>query len=217
MTRKTSLTRKTRMTRKIPQSRAPEKYPHSRSPQYRAPWRDRRSLYGSSSASDKLMREMHAWLASASHGGGKITPILQREFDHGEYKDAWKKLSHSISSVLIVGVKLRHPVAMLPPEIVVMVLHFHYVAAKGAGGLCAARDRMLKEISELIKQNKVNIFITDANMAMLQVVDAVRSSGLLIDVAAWLPWLTEEGQRGMDSMFIAFIGAPGEHKIVTKD
>ena len=46
-------------------------------------------------------------------------------------------------------------------------------------------------------------------MAMLQVVDAVRSSGLPIDVAAWLPWQTEEGRRGMDSMFIAFIGAPG--------
>ena len=68
------------------------------------------------------MREMHAWLASASHGGEKITPILQREYDHGEYKDGRKKWSQSISSVLIVGVTLRHAVAMLPPEIVVMVL-----------------------------------------------------------------------------------------------
>ena len=48
----------------------------------------------------------------------KITPIYQAEFDHGEYKDGRKKWSQSMSSVCT----LRHAVAMLLPEIFVMVL-----------------------------------------------------------------------------------------------
>ena len=141
---------------------------------------------------------------------------LPKEFYHGEYKDGNKRSKPSRSAVLIAGVKLRRKVAMLPQEVVVLVLHFHCVCAKGDGGLCAERDKLLRKIPELFTQFKVNIFITDANMAMLQVVDAVRSYGLYIDVAAWLPWLTEEGRRGMDSMFMAFIGAPGEHNIERK-
>ena len=148
--------------------------------------------------------------------GEEINCLYQEEILHGDYRDGTKKLKPSRSAVFIAGVKLRHKVAILPQEVVVMVLHFHCVCAKGEKGFRAEHDKLLLKIPDLFKQYKVNIFITDANMAMLQVVHTVRSRGLYIDVAAWLPWKTEEGRRGMDSMFMAFIDAPGEHTPVSK-
>jgi hypothetical protein len=64
-------------------------------------------------------------------GGGERKCPYQEEMLHGDYRDGAKKLKPSRSAVFIAGVKLRHKVAILPQEVVVMVLHFHCVCAKG--------------------------------------------------------------------------------------
>ncbi len=54
-------------------------------------------------------------------------------------------------------------------------------------------------------------------MALLQLVEAARSSGLLSDVVAWFPFLTRDGYQGMDSGCIALINAPGKHILANKN
>ena len=152
---------------------------------------------------------MHGWCPRDM--GEALTPIFQHEYNHGDYKDQKQSYKPSRSSVLVVGVRLKKNGPRLPQDVVVMVVHFHYVCAKGEKGKAAEQQQVLKEIIDLLKKYQVNVLI--ANMAMLLVVDAVRSSGLHIDVAAWLPWKTEEGRHGMDSMFTAFIEQLGEHCI----
>ena len=70
---------------------------------------------------------------------------------------------------------------------------------------------MLETIANDIVKHGVKLLMMDANMAELVVVEKLRSRGVLVDVCAWLPWMTLDGQKGMDSCFIALIDCPGSH------
>ena len=52
----------------------------------------------------------------------------------------------------------------------------------------------------------------DATMILLKLVGFVPSSGVVIDVCAYCPWVTRDGHKGMDSCCIALINCPGVHR-----
>ena len=139
--------------------------------------------------------------------------VFECVYDHGLYKSGKDRYSHSKSRVIICKVVLRRQPCILPKDLVVMVLHFHYVTAKGDKGKKEERKTFLKWIVEKIKEYDVTILMTDANMALLMLFAAVRSSGQYVDTVAWWPWQLADGTRGMDSCCILLINQPGVHKM----
>ena len=133
-------------------------------------------------------------------------------YDHGNFKKAPGKWSPSVSKILIVKIELRRPICILPREPVVMVLHFHFVTAKGESGKKAEQAKLLKTIVRLVEEHEVTLLCTDANMALLLVMEELRSSGVHADTLAWWPWRLEDGSKGMDSCAIILINHPGSHK-----
>ena len=147
-----------------------------------------------------------------------LMTLYQNPYDHGLFKKKQTKRgqgptwSPAISKVIICEVVLRSQPCILPKNLVVMVLHFHYVAAKGECGK-TKRTEFLQEIVQLVRQYNVTMLMMDANMALLMVFETLRSSGVLVDLVAWWPWQLADGRKGMDSCCILLIGQPGKHKI----
>lgn len=142
-----------------------------------------------------------------------VTTLYSQIHDHGSYKNGRKSQSTSASKVLICKVCLKRQLCILPQEVVVMVLHFHCVTAKGDCGKKAERTQFLSTIVRLVQEHNVTILMMDANMAMLMVMEALRSSGVRADTVAWWPWQLEDGTEGMDSCCILLINQPGRHKL----
>ena len=90
-----------------------------------------------------------------------------------------------------------------------MVLHFHFVTAKGEFGKKQEQASLLKTIVRLVRAHNVTLLATDANMALLLVMQELRSSGVRADTLAWWPWRLEDGSKGMDSCAIILINHPG--------
>ena len=94
-----------------------------------------------------------------------------------------------------------------------MVIHFHYVAAKGEHGKASERNAFMERIACKIKEHDMTCLMMDATMILLKLVSFIRSSGVVIDVCAYCPWVTSEGHQGMNSCCIELINCPGFHRL----
>ena len=74
------------------------------------------------------------------------------------------------------------------------------------------RVKSSSDIVAKVRQRQVTMLMMDANMALLLVVERLRSRGVHVDVCAWFPWATRDGHRRMDSCCIA-LSCPGAHQL----
>ena len=145
-----------------------------------------------------------------------IETLKQGGIDHGVVG-----MVNSVSPYLICKFKLLNEVACLPPEIVIMSFHYHYLAAK-KGTESPDKKKTLHEVAQLVREYNVTFLMMDANMALFNVIDAVRNNGQYVDVLSWMPWNTNpQGTLGvhkaMDSCCIAIINELGRYRLQDRD
>ena len=145
-----------------------------------------------------------------------LDTLKQGAIDHGV-----NGTRNSVSTYLICKFKLLNQVACLPPEIVIMSFHYHYLAAK-RGTESPEKKDTLREVAQLVREYNVTFLMMDANMALFNVIDAVRNDGQHVDVLSWMPWNTNpQGplgvRRAMDSCCIAIINEPGRYRLQDRD
>ena len=77
--------------------------------------------------------------------------------------------------------------------------------------------RKLKHFWEWLSKKtytfKVQVLMGDFNMSLFRVVPELRSRGLMIDLGAWYPWKSLEGQPMSDSCGIFFVDLPGVYTL----
>ena len=89
-----------------------------------------------------------------------------------------------------------------------MVVHMHNELANCKFGK-EKLTNYLNWLSEKIKQFKVQVVMGDFNMSLFRVIPELRSRGAVIDLGAWYPWKSLEGEPMSDSCGIFFVDLPG--------
>ena len=107
--------------------------------------------------------------------------------------------------MLIATVHLRQCLNLLPQQLVVMAIHFHYVTAKGEHGKRKQRDEFMEQIVCKIKEHEVTCLMMDANAILLKLVGFIRSGGIVIDVCATRAWI-----RVASPLSIALVSKSGQ-------
>ena len=69
-------------------------------------------------------------------------------------------------------------------------------------------------MSALITAHSVTVLMGDFGRACLVVKRELRQRGHEIDLAAWFPWKSLDGDPMMDSTAIFFVGMPGKHELL---
>ena len=98
----------------------------------------------------------------------ELDTLKQDAIDHGV-----NGTRNSVSTYLICKFKLLNEVACLPPEIVIMSFHYHYLAAR-KGTESPDKKYTVRKVAQLVRENKVTFLMMDANMAIFNVIDAVQ-------------------------------------------
>ena len=115
------------------------------------------------------------------------------------------------SRSIIAKVTLPHKVGFLGRSHVAMVVHMHNVLANGKW------PNKLKAfwnwLWEKIQQFNVQVLMGDFNMSLFRVIPELRSRGATIDLAAWYPWKSLEGEPMSDSCGIFFVDVPGVYTL----
>ena len=88
-----------------------------------------------------------------------LDTLKQGAIDHGV-----NGTRNSVSTYLICKFKLLNEVACLPPEIVIMCFHYHYLAAK-KGTESPDKKDALRQVVQLVRRYNVTFLMMDANMA----------------------------------------------------
>ena len=116
------------------------------------------------------------------------------------------------SRSMIAKVTLPQSVGFLGKEHHVMVVHMHNDLANNVFGpknLNAYWDWL----SQKIQQCKVQVVMGDFNMSLFRVIPELRSRGAVIDLGAWYPWKSLEGEPMSDSCGIFFVNLPGVYTL----
>ena len=66
---------------------------------------------------------------------------------------------------------------------------------------------------ERIERFKVQVLMGDFNMSLFRVIPELRSRGVVIDLGAWYPWKSLEGEPMSDSQGIFFVNLPGVYTL----
>jgi len=113
---------------------------------------------------------------------------------------------------MIAKVTLPSRVGFIGKEHNVMVVHMHNDLANLVHGV-----KKLEEfwgwLSEKIQEFKVQVLMGDFNMSLFRVIPELRSRGTVIDLGAWYPWKSLEGEPMSDSCGIFFVGLPGVYAL----
>jgi len=113
---------------------------------------------------------------------------------------------------MIAKVTLPSSVGFIGKEHNVMVVHMHNDLANLVHGV-----KKLEEcwcwLSEKIQEFKVQVLMGDFNMSLFMVIPELRSRGTVIDLGAWYPWKSLEGEPMSDSCGIFFVGLPGVYAL----
>ena len=93
-----------------------------------------------------------------------------------------------------------------------MVVHMHNELANNVLG-----PQKLKSfwdwLSEKITTHGVQVLMGDFNMSLFRVIPELRSRGAVIDLGAWYPWKSLEGEPMTDSCGIFFVNLPGVYTL----
>ena len=112
---------------------------------------------------------------------------------------------------MIAKVTLDNSIGYLGSRHVVMAMDLHNYMANGRW------PSRLKDfwpwLAAKLKKFQVRVLMGDFNMSLFDLVPNRRSCGVVIDVAAWYPWKSEDGEPMADSCGIFFIDTPGEYKL----
>ena len=94
---------------------------------------------------------------------------------------------------------------------VVMVVRLHNEVANGRWPrkLVYFWEWLSKKICEF----KVQVLMGDFNMSLFRVVPELREKGVMIDLGAWYPWKSLEGEPMSDSCGILFVDLPGMYTL----
>ena len=113
---------------------------------------------------------------------------------------------------MIAKVTLPSSVGFIGKEHNVMVVHMHNELANLVHG-----PKKLEEfwewLSEKIQRYNVQVLMGDFNMSLFRVIPELRSRGAVIDLGAWYPWKSLEGEPMSDSCGIFFVGLPGVYTL----
>ena len=92
-----------------------------------------------------------------------------------------------------------------------MVVHMHKYLAKNKWPrkLVDFWSWLLRKICHL----KVQVLMGDFNMPLFRVVPELRSRGLMIDLGAWYPWKSLEGEHMSDSCGIFLVNLPSVYTL----
>ena len=112
---------------------------------------------------------------------------------------------------MIAKVTLDHGIGYLGATHVVMAMHLHNHMANGRW------PAKLKEcwpwLAAKLRKFNVRVLMGDFNMSLFELAPQLRSCGVVIDVAAWYPCKSTDGEPMADSCGIFFIDAPGKYKL----
>ena len=101
------------------------------------------------------------------------------------------------SRSIIAKVTLPHTVGFLGREHVAMVVHMH----PGLANLVLKQHRLDKFwdwLWQRISEFNVQVLMGDSNMSLFRVIPELRKRGAVIDLGAWYPWKTLEGEPMSD-------------------
>ena len=93
-----------------------------------------------------------------------------------------------------------------------MVVHMHNELANlilGPDKLEAFWDWLWEKIDRF----KVQVLMGDLNMSLFRVIPELRSRGAVIDLGAWYPWKSLEGEPMSGSQGIFFVNLPGVYTL----
>ena len=74
-------------------------------------------------------------------------------------------------------------------------------------------DEFWKWLSKKIVEFHVQVLMGDFNMSLFMVIPELRSRGVKIDLGAWYPWKSLEGEPMSDSQGIFFVNLPGVYTL----
>ena len=113
---------------------------------------------------------------------------------------------------MIAKVTLPSSVGFIGKEHNVMVVHMHNELAN---------DRWPRQLLEFwswltlkINDFKVQVLMGDFNMSLFRVVPELRKRGVTIDLGAWYPWKSLEGEPMSGSCGIFFVNLEGVYTLV---
>ena len=74
-------------------------------------------------------------------------------------------------------------------------------------------DKFWNWLSKKIETFNVQVLMGDFNMSLFRVIPELRSRGAVIDLGAWYPWKSLEGEPMSDSQGIFFVNLPGVYTL----
>ena len=134
---------------------------------------------------------------------------------HGPTKEKHTTSNESgeaYSRSIIAKVTLPHNVGFIGRAHVAMVVHMHNELAN----LNLGQDKLEDFWDWLwgkIDRFKVQVLMGDFNMSLFRVIPELRSRGAVIDLGAWYPWKSLEGEPMSDSQGIFFVNLPGVYTL----
>ena len=113
---------------------------------------------------------------------------------------------------MIAKVTLPQSVSVLGKEHNVMVVHMHNELANNVLGK-EKPDEFREWLWAKITKSEVEVLMGDFNMSLFWVIPELRSRGAVIELGAWYPWKSLEGEPMSDSCGIFFVGLPGVYAL----
>ena len=142
-----------------------------------------------------------------------LTKILWVKRKDGEYKQRTKTKTAN-SRILVAGIEFNQPVSG-HRCLTVCNVHFHHLTAKKNSGFATSHNDFWTELAGIIRGSGVQILAGDFNMSLFLVVSILREQGLVVNTAAWFPWVKlSDASLQLDSCGIFLIGGVTSVKLL---
>ena len=144
-------------------------------------------------------------IASRSNLTQSINLVQWTKRRDGSYREK-QKTKIAITRLLVAHVVFHKPVSG-HKSLTVCNVHFHHLTAKKDKGLANAHKTFWDELARVIRGCGVQVLAGDFNMSLFCVVPSLRARGLVVNVAAWFPWIKQsDGKVRVDSCGIFLVG-----------
>ena len=130
----------------------------------------------------------------------------ERRFE-GEYS-AGKRKARAYSRFLVCRLTLLRNVGFFGKQMVVAVIHMHNRVANNDKGFRKNQTTFWPGLRNMIADHKIDVLMGDFNMSLFKVVPELRSRGIRIELIAWYPWKSKDGNAMADSCGIFLINKP---------